>query len=94
MTNEYEINLDYFHPMMVLAGDLAEANVPFTMRTCYDGFQFRFDWCAGDVVCHFGSYSNSEGYVESYKFPFDGDDVSVMKPHDMAAAIIEYYKEL
>lgn len=69
-------------------------NIPYILRPLYDGFQWRFNWCGGDIIIHEGSYRNKEGYLESYNFPWDMDDVSVMTPYDMAICIHNFYEDL
>ena len=70
---------------------LLESDVPFVECNIFDGRQLTFPWCDGDVVCHSGSYGSNRGFVESFMFPWDDDDVSVYVPEEMANKIIEYY---
>jgi len=73
---------------------LLESDVPFIERNIFDGRQLIFPWCRGDVVCHSGSYGSNRGFVESYMFPWDDDDVSVYVPEDMADKIIKFYDRI
>ena len=41
-----------------------------------DGQQIRFNWCNGDVICHFGSYGGDLGLLETMGFAMDEGDVS------------------
>lgn len=75
-----------------LALELAAAGVPYEINECHDGWQIRFLWCIGDVVIHSGSYEHSMGKVESYQFPWDNDDVTVLSVDAAAALIISYYE--
>lgn len=69
-------------------------DVPYELHELYDGMQLRFPWCEGDVACHSGTYGNEHGAVETYMFPWDDDDVSVLLPKEAALKIINYYYEL
>lgn len=40
------------------------------------GQQIRFNWCDGDVICHFGSYGGRSGLLETMGFAMDNTDVS------------------
>ena len=40
------------------------------------GKQIRFNWCDGDVICHFGSYGGHSGLLETMGFKMDNKDVS------------------
>ena len=68
--------------------------VPYTIRQIYEGWQIRFPWCDGDVACHDGTYNCKAGYVESYEFPWDNRDVSILTPTQAGLKIVEYYKSL
>ena len=70
---------------------LQEMDVPFTIKKIWDGYQLRFGWCEGDVACHSGTYGSLEGFVETYCFPWDEDDVSMLTPEEAAAKISAYY---
>lgn len=40
------------------------------------GQQIRFNWCDGDVICHYGSYGGDAGLLETMGFEMDSADVS------------------
>ena len=71
----------------------AEHEVPYTINKLWEGWQIRFPWCKGDIACHDGTYGHNDGMVESYQFPWDDGDVSVLTPEEAAALIVEYYNE-
>lgn len=75
-----------------LALELASVNVPYEINECYEGWQLRFPWCYGDVAIHDGTYGHTEGKVESYQFPWDNGDVTVLSVDAAAALIISYYE--
>ena len=77
----------------ILTGLIAEG-VPFRYRPLYDGWQLIFKWSgdvAADVACHSGTYGNLEGFVESYNFPWDEGDVSMLTPDDFLKKVIKYW---
>lgn len=68
--------------------------IPYEIIPCWEGWQIKFPWCVGDVACHNYTYGRENGCVESYKFPWDKGDVSVLTPEDAANRIVDYYKDL
>lgn len=84
----------YLETTAKLSAHLLINKVPFTVAPLYDGYQFTFPWCKGDVVCHHGSYGANYGRVESMDFPWDEGDVTEDTVEQMAVNIIIYYKEL
>lgn len=80
---------NYFLNIVTLLNLLAADGVPAQLFECYEGFQLRFPWYGrADVACHRGTY----GQLESYRFPWDGGDVTRDTPDGMAARIIKLYK--
>ena len=79
--------------ILTLAAQLSTAHVPFTVNKCFDGWQLRFPWCEGDVICHSGSYGHDDMCVESYQFSWDEGDVSVLTPDEAAERIIACYAD-
>lgn len=80
-----------------VAYELAKLNVPHTINPIWDGWQIRFSWCDGDIVCHGFSYGHENGQVESYNFPWDKetwDGVSVLDPEQAVKLISEYYRKV
>lgn len=84
----------YQSTTLTLSLILTREKIPHTVRELHGGYQFRFPWCHGDMVCHSYSYSNKWGCLESYGFPWDKDDVSVFSIGDAADKIIGYYLKL
>ena len=44
--------------------------------TMLNGQQIRFNWCDGDVICHYGSYGGHSRLLETMGFKMDEGDVS------------------
>lgn len=82
----------YFSPIYTIISILNRYNIPHELYDCYEGFQIRFNWCDGDVACHNTTYGADNGYVETFRFPWDNDDVSMLKPKEAAEKICNYYK--
>lgn len=87
----YKTDEEYVRRIFSVAFELKKAGVPYTDNKILDGWQLRFPWCKGDIICHFGSYSNNAGCVESMGFPWDEGDCTAHTPEEMAKNIIEYY---
>lgn len=66
-------------------------NVPYTTNSIWNGKQIRFPWCAGDVACHEFTYGTDMDKVESYCFPWDNEDVTVLSVEEAAGLIVGYY---
>lgn len=63
---------------------LKKAGIKFEWHPLYDGYQWTFDkFPGGDITLHSGTYYARRGYLESYRMPWDGDDVTVLD-HDEA----------
>lgn len=77
----------------VLSAILTRENIPHEVISLHGGFQIRFPWCYGDVVCHSFSYGNKWGEFESYGFPWDEEDVTVLSISDAVTKIIKYYHD-
>ena len=81
----------YFKPIDIIASALDAAGIENTCHPCYDGYQLRFNWCNGDVACHSGTYGSTMGMVETFRFPWDDDDVSMLSPAMTIEKIINFY---
>lgn len=70
--------------------DLLIANgIDFNVEPSYDGIKFTFpDYPQGDVCVHSGTYGVKWGCVESYRFPWDNDDVTYEQPQNMVSRLI------
>lgn len=66
-------------------------NIPSAMRRCYDSWQIVFPWCDGDIASNSETFGNSKQMVESYQFPWDRGDVSVLTVDDAIQKIIALY---
>ena len=71
VANIYELGM---HELTHL---LDRLDIPYEDPTdmCH-GKQIRFNWCDGDVICHFGSYGGNAGLLETMGFKMDRGDVS------------------
>lgn len=87
--------MTYLERIISIAETLARWNVPHEVKesvfVC--GFGITFPWCDGDVCCNDMTYGNDCDMVETYRFPWDKGDVSVMYPYEAACRIIDYYKK-
>ncbi len=81
----------YATPILFLSSQLEEAEIPHTTNPLWDGYQIKFPWCNGDVVCHSFSYGSSHGNVESYCFPWDEGDVTELTIAEAFCNIVDYY---
>lgn len=79
----------------LIATCLSRLNIPFEMRSLYEGWQILCPWADNaDVAAHDGTYGTARGMVESYGFPWDEGDVSVLTPEEAADRIIVYWYQL
>ena len=84
---------NYYERISFIKSILDSLHIPCSMNGCWEGWQLRLPWCEGDVAAHNGTYENDRGMVESYQFPWDDDDVSVLTPEEAAIKIIALYNE-
>lgn len=84
---------NYFDRILFIYNILTKLHIPCTMNPIFDGWQLHLPWCTGDVAAHFGTYGQAQGKVESYEFPWDNDDVTVLSPEEVAIKIIALYNE-
>ena len=87
-------NTTYIMIVKAVADGLDKQNIPYSTNYIWDGYQLRFPWCDGDVVCHSGSYGHSAGHVESYCFPWDEGDVTEITVAEAIEKIANYYSEV
>jgi hypothetical protein len=86
--------LSYEERIMAIAAACDENGIPYTVNDLYEGWQIRFPWCEGDVACHDGTYGAKNNKVESYCFPWDDGDVSVLDVDEAIEHISTYYSEV
>lgn len=83
---------NYDDPIDAIASVCEKLNIPCDMSECHDGFILHFfPWSKGDIACHSGTYGSDHGMVESYRFSWDGDDVSVLTVEEAVVYIILEY---
>lgn len=91
-------NATYIMIVKAVADGLDEQDIPYSTNYIWDGYQIRFPWCSGDVVCHSGSYGHANGMVESYGFPWDTDNeflgVTPLTVAEAIEKIANYYSEV
>ena len=85
--------MSYKERIDFIAAILKLLSIPFEMGPLYEGWQLRFPWCEGDVACHRGTYGQANGMVETYQFPWDDGDVTMITPTAAAIRIISLYCE-
>ena len=84
---------NYYERISFIKSILDSLHIPCSMNELWEGYQLRFPWCEGDVAAHDGTYGAKTGKVESYCFPWDNDDVTVLTPEEAAIKIIALYNE-
>ena len=87
----FKANETDFELIDTLSDLLIANNIPHDVhKGPADGWQITFDWCDGDVVCSWGTFH----ILESYRFPWDKDDVTRTNPETMARMIFNYYHDI
>lgn len=81
----------YAMPILALSSCLEEMEIPHTTNPIWDGYQIRFPWCNGDLICHGFSYGHSAGHVESYGFPWDEGGVTELTISKAFVKVVDYY---
>lgn len=83
----------YFERIEFIYHILAALHIPCTVNALYEDWQLRFPWCPGDIAAQAGTRGEAQGMVESFCFPWEGDDVTVLTPEEAAIKIIALYNE-
>lgn len=89
-----ETILSYQDRIDAIAEACNNNGIPYTINELHGGWQIRFPWCDGDIACHAGTYGQAEGMVESYCFPWDEGDVSILSVEEAIQKVVDYYKEV
>lgn len=86
---------NYFERIVDLTLALSDNGVPCHVEDLYDGYKVTFPWCDGDVIAHSGMLGGGEcGYtVESFGFPWDEGDVTLLDVQEAIDLITKCYKE-
>lgn len=76
---KFEIIHNYFNML------LDYYDIEYTVEPHYEiGYKWLFpEYPDGDIICCPGSYGVDRGCVESYRFPWDDDDVTALPPSEM-----------
>jgi len=84
-------NHDYLFAIRDISDILDVLDIPNSFTSCLDGYALRFPWSEGDIVCHSGIPGAENGIVESYRFSWDGDDVTRMTIREAVVYLILEY---
>lgn len=80
----FPISTVYMHALVKLANQCAKEGVEIEkFGTLNNGFYVTFRDVTGDAVIHDFSYGHENGLFESFKMPWDHDDVSVHTPEEL-----------
>lgn len=84
----------YFERIADLVLTLSDNGVPCRVNDLYDGYKVTFPWCDGDVIAHSGMLGGGEcGWtVESFGFPWDEGDVTLLDVQEAIDLITKCYK--
>lgn len=85
----FNINLDYMNALVDLVNELRKNNIAVReFNTLNNGFQLKFEDFEGDAVIHDYSYGRDSGWWETYKFPWDEGDVSVLTAEELVEKLV------
>ena len=82
----------YFERIADLVLTLSDNGVPCHVEDCYDGYKVTFPWCNGDVIAHSFMLGSGAYGVESFGFPWDYGDVTVLDVQEAIDLITNFYK--
>lgn len=84
----------YFTILSAIANKLAQENIPFILEPCNDGWRLVCPWADGaDIAVNRFTFGSSKGRVESYKFPWDNGDVSILESEEAFRKIRQLWRE-
>lgn len=85
----------YYSQILIIALNCLAEKIPFEIKKIWEGWQIVFPWADhADVAIHDGTFGHDSLQVESYKFPWDEGDVSVLEPFEAFELIRELWKSL
>ena len=84
----------YFERIDDLVYGLSDNGVYCDVEKLFDGYKVTFPWTFGAVVAHSGVLGqNASKYtVESFGFPWDEGDVTLLDVQEAIDLITEFYK--
>ena len=86
----FEINLDYMNALVDLVSKCREKGISIReFGTLNNGLFVKFEGFRGDAVIHDFSYGHEAGKWETYKMPWDEDDVSVLTTEELVELLYE-----
>lgn len=86
----------YMDAILAISYKLHDFGIPHKVQvnSLLNGFGITFPWCRGDVACNDWTYGHARGLVETYRFPWDEDDVTSFFPDEAFQLIKAYYLSL
>lgn len=88
-----ELNEKYVRTVGLAGIILGEYGIQYDIHALHGGAQITFDWNEGDGVCHSFSYGNETGNIETYGFPWDNGDVSVLDIPEFCSRVKKLWNE-
>ena len=82
----------YYENINLIARFCDKVNIPYSLNSLFDGLQICFPWTQGDIACHSGT-TRPFICVESFRFPWDGDDITVESPSKMCVRLLKHWHE-
>lgn len=83
--------MTYAERIEIIADACEYLNIPHEVVDICDGKQIRFPWTYGDIACHSWTYGAEHDKVESYQFPWDKGDVSVLSVGEAIAYLVDMF---
>lgn len=85
--------VNYAEIILSMVQILKDCEIFFDIKPCFDGWQLVFPEYGGDVAIHSYTRGADRGYVESYRFPWDNEDTTMLTPFETLENICELYGE-
>ena len=87
-----ELDMGRLNELNTLMNLCAHLEIPIKkIYYTMNGFIVTFENSEGDAALHDGTYGHERCYWETYKFPWDEDDVSVHTTEELLLLLNEYY---
>lgn len=84
---------DFAKTIFSISLELSVLGVPNTIEECWDGCKISFPWCEGNIAMHSWTHGSEDGCVESYKFPWDEGDATILHPETAVKFIQRHWLE-
>ena len=85
--------MTYLERIAAIESACQKHKIPHNIHPCHDGWKIDFPWCFGDIACNSMTIGHNDdlNLVESYLFPWDEGNVTVLTIKEATLKLIALY---